>query len=94
MTLKPSSRKDKKYQIQTPSGKTVHFGAKGYSDFTQHKDPKRKQAYILRHQAREDWRDPETAGFWAKNLLWNKTTLSASLKDTIRRFPKLNYLKR
>lgn len=85
MTLKPSTRKDKKWMIQTPSGKTVHFGSKGYSDYTQHKDPKRKEAYIHRHQAREDWNDPETAGFYARWLLWNKPTLSASIKDMIRR---------
>lgn len=85
MTLKLSTRKDKKYQIQTPSGKTIHFGAKGYSDFTQHKDPKRKEAYIRRHQTRENWNDPETAGFYARWLLWNKPTLSASIKDMIRR---------
>lgn len=85
MTLKLSTRKDKKYQIQTPSGKTIHFGAKGYSDYTQHKDPKRKEAYIRRHQTRENWNDPETAGFYARWLLWNKPTLSASIKDMIRR---------
>jgi len=29
--------------------KTTHFGASGYSDFTQHKDEKRKQRYLERH---------------------------------------------
>ena len=32
------STRSKKYMITTPSGKTIHFGAKGYSDYTIHKD--------------------------------------------------------
>ncbi len=31
-----SGRQSKKWQVKTPSGKTVHFGASGYEDYTQH----------------------------------------------------------
>jgi hypothetical protein len=71
-----------------PSGKTVHFGAAGYSDFTDHHDEERKQRYLDRHSDRENWTaaGSETAGFLSRWLLWNKQTLAASVRDTNRRF--------
>jgi hypothetical protein len=67
---------------------TVHFGATGYQDYTQHKDPARKARYIQRHNRRERWgRDATaTAGFWSRWLLWNRPSLRASILDTQRRF--------
>ena len=32
---------------------TISFGVSGYSDYTKHKDPDRKQRYIARH-SKED----------------------------------------
>lgn len=49
------------------SYKAVHFGAKGYEDYTTHKNPTRKLNYIVRHYpggSDEDWDDINTAGFW------------------------------
>ena len=68
--------------------KTVHFGAEGYSDYTKHKDKERMQRYSARHKARENWAKSgiETAGFWSKWILWNKPSLSASIKDVEKRF--------
>ena len=90
--LKRSTRKDKKYQVtfSTPKGqKTVHFGARGYYDFTKHKDPKRKESYIARHgNNNENWEDAETAGFWALHLLWNKETIEESITDIENRHKK------
>ena len=53
------------------------------SDFTimRHKDEKRKENYIKRHEKREDFNDLSTPGFWAKNLLWNKPTIEQSIED-------------
>ena len=72
-------------------GPTVHFGATGYQDFTQHGDEKRKAAYLARHEARETWtlQGVKSAGFWARWLLWNKPSLSASIADVNRRFKGL-----
>ena len=70
--------------------KTVSFGQKGAADFTTHKDSERKQRYLARHRAREDWTDPRPAGFWAANLLWNKPSIAASAKDIERRFPGIS----
>lgn len=61
--------------------KTIQFGAVGYEDFTTHGDIQRKMNYIQRHQAREDFNNPMTAGALSFHLLWNKRTLSASYKD-------------
>ena len=83
-----SDRPDKKYFIITSSGKRVYFGAKGYEDFTIHKDDKRKSLYITRHSKTENWAKSgiDTAGFWSRWLLWNKPTIEASYSDIKRRF--------
>lgn len=87
ITLKKSKDGKHKYEANI-DGKTIKFGAKGYSDYTIHKDPKRKQRYLKRHSTNEDWSKSgiDTAGFWAKHLLWNKPTISASIKDIEKRF--------
>ena len=66
--------------------KTVHFGANGYSDYTIHKDPERKQRYIKRHQKNENWGDPMRPGTLAFYILWNKPTIKESIKDYKKKF--------
>ena len=74
------------------NGPTVHFGATGYQDFTQHGDVDRKAAYLLRHESRENWtlKGVESAGFWSRYMLWNKPSLRASAADVRRRFTNLS----
>ena len=89
--LSESDRKDKKYMIDEPDNEdfnTVHFGARGYSDYTLHKDKMRKRAYILRHKPRENWGKSgiDTSGWWAYWVLWNKPTIEESIKDIEKRF--------
>jgi len=74
------------YDKNEDKQKTIHFGAKGYEDFTIHGDNERKYRYIDRHKGKEDWNDPFTAGFWALHALWNKPTLQGSLNDIKRNF--------
>ena len=88
--ISPSHQPSKKYKAVIDNRKTVHFGLKNASDFTIHKDAERKQRYINRHRKNEDWSDPQTAGFYAKNILWNKPTIQASIKDTNQRFKGLH----
>jgi len=80
--LSESDKIDKKFMVRIEN-KTIHFGQRGASDYTIHKDYDRMLRYVARHQAREDWTISgiKTAGFWSKHLLWNKTTLNASIKD-------------
>jgi hypothetical protein len=93
--LGKSNRTNKKYYVrELDSNKTVHFGDSRYEDYTQHKDENRKIAYLNRHQKREDWNDPSTAGFWSRWLSWNKPTIKESIKDIQDRFKiKLKLLK-
>jgi hypothetical protein len=69
-------------------GKTVHFGAAGYSDYPTHKDAERKQRYINRHKAKENWTKSgiKTAGFWSRWLLWGQPSISASIKAIENKF--------
>ena len=86
MKVFPSNRKGKKYML-TYNGKKIHFGQEGASDFTIHKDPKRKASYIARHRKRENWNDPTTAGFWSKHLLWNTpNSIAYNMRITHKRF--------
>ena len=66
--------------------KTIYFGSAGMSDFTKHRDEKRKQLYINRHKKRENWDVPDTAGSLARWVLWNKKTLRESIADYKKRF--------
>ena len=50
--LSKSPKSDKKFRIVTPSGRSIDFGAKGYSDFTLHKNPQRMRLYVQRHGGR------------------------------------------
>ena len=91
--LHPSDKPDKKYYalFQTDSGreKKVYFGAAGMKDFTRYPAAVRqihKEAYLARHKVTEDWNQPDTPGSLARWILWNKTTVRASLADYKRRF--------
>ena len=90
IVITKSKTKDKKYDAIIDGKKTIHFGAKGYSDFTIHKDEERKDRYINRHKKTENWNNPKTAGFYAKNILWNKKSVKASVEDTNKRFKNIH----
>jgi hypothetical protein len=60
-----SDKVGKKYYIITNDNKKVYFGASEYEHFTEgHLDERRKLAYISRHRKNEDWKNPNTAGYW------------------------------
>ena len=86
----PATDNKHKYYIITSSGCKVNFGAKGFEDFTMHKDEERKQRYINRHKKRESqfWNKSgiDSPSFWALFLLWNKPTIKQSYEDIKRRF--------
>lgn len=90
LKLIPSPNPKKKWRVLIEDDgkeRTVDFGAKGYEDYTQHKDPKRRELYIKRHSGMgEDWNDPLTAGFWSRWLLWSQPTIQESLKYIKKRF--------
>ena len=91
--IKKATNPDNKYMavVHKPNGrtKTVQFGAAGMSDYTKHKDPQRKQRYLDRHRKNEDWTNYETEGFYAKQILWNKPTITESIRDTNNKFKNI-----
>ena len=80
ITIKKSDNPNKKIMALIKN-KKIHFGAKMYEDYTKHKDPERKKAYLSRHK-KDNYTNPLYAGFYATNLLWNKPTLKESIKNT------------
>ena len=92
VVISPSKNKSKKFDALINGSKTISFGQKGASDYTKHKDKDRKNRYIDRHKAREDWNasGAKSAGFYSKHILWNKPTLKASIDDINKRFKVLN----
>jgi hypothetical protein len=78
--IKPSKLKTKKFTATFYDGKkkvkTTHFGAKGYSDFTIHKDPKKN----------EDFEDYMSAGSLSRYILWEKPDLQKSIAFYKKRF--------
>lgn len=80
-----------KFKAIFPEGRTVHFGRKGYSDYTIHKDAARMKRYLTRHGARgtrssrrENWgrSGQYTAGFWSRWLLWSRPSFRGALART------------
>ena len=82
----PNSKK--KFKVILPDGKSVKFGARGYSDYTIHKNKERMGRYLSRHKAREDWtrKGIDTAGFWSRWILWSKPSLRGAVKHTENKF--------
>lgn len=66
----PSTRKDKKYMVLAPTGKYIHFGAKGYKDYTSHRNPARL-ANFQKRNARWKNAPTYTPAWLAYHLLWN-----------------------
>lgn len=77
----------KKYRVKfIENGRHVDFGARGYDDYTVHKDDVRRASYIRRHMAHENWKDIYSAGFWSRWLLWEKKTLKEAKENITKRF--------
>lgn len=51
--IRRSPNPRKKFRATLEDGRFVDFGARGYSDYTKHKNPSRKKAYLLRHGAKK-----------------------------------------
>jgi hypothetical protein len=75
-----------------PKQFTIHFGANGMMDYTKYyKQDKevakiKRESYLARHKANENWNDPTTAGSLSRWILWNLPTLDASVKDFKKKF--------
>jgi len=76
----PSKAKNKKFSIYVMKDgkkKLINFGNTNYEDYTQHKDEKRRQAYLKRARGIKDkdgnltYKDKNTANYWSYHYLWD-----------------------
>jgi len=79
------------FDIDREKIKSVNFGLKGGNTFIEHKNTRTKDAWIARHRVTGDWTKPDTASSLAFHILWNKTTLSASYNDYLKKFNLKKY---
>lgn len=91
VVLTKSPRAQKKWRVTFPSdgGSHVDFGARGYSDFTIHKDPRRMRRYVERHaRGGETWTKDglRTPGFWARWLLWSRPSIEEASRFMEKKF--------
>ena len=93
--LHKSDKPDKKFfvEVESQAGNRirVYFGDAKSKDYTLYSPLEReehKRRYIQRHSKTEDWTSSgrESAGFYARWILWNKPTVAASLRDMKARF--------
>ena len=82
--LKPNKpmlswKKDKKMVVLAIKGgiqKVVHFGQKGYEDYTMHGDKKRRANYLKRSAGIRNKKgkltknDKFSPNYWARKILW------------------------
>lgn len=47
--LSKSPTSTKKFRVVFEDGSSIDFGARGYSDYTKHKNPMRMKSYVRRH---------------------------------------------
>lgn len=73
--------------------KKTYFGAVGYNDYTLYTANEgsvianiHKERYLKRHKKDLKTDDPTRAGYLSYYILWNKPTISASIRDYRRRF--------
>ena len=89
MKIQPSTRKGKRFMVTFSNGVTTHFGMAGAKTYIDEGDKAKREAYLKRHRARENWDDPYSAGALSRFLNWNKPTLKESMADFMKRFPNV-----
>ena len=91
MKIENSKRKDKRFLATFADGTKVHFGAKDASTFIDGKRSEtERQNYLKRHDVREDFNNPKSAGSISANLLWGKSkSLEKNHQDFMKKF-KIN----
>ncbi len=80
-TLKKSNRKEKRFVIEMPQYKhSHHFGSDVGQTFIDHKDEKKKSAWIARHKKDKGWDNKHSGIYHSRKLLWSEDTLTKSIK--------------
>ena len=90
--IKPSKNKNKKIDAIIDGKKKVSFGASGYSDYTIHKDPDRKERYIARH-SKEDWSKSniDSPAWMSRFILWEKPSLQSAINSANKKYSNVRF---
>jgi hypothetical protein len=71
---------------ETDKIKNTDFGATGMDDYIRTGDKEARERYRTRHKKDLLTQDPTRAGYLSWYILWNKETMSASVRDYKSRF--------
>jgi hypothetical protein len=78
--LKKSNRKGKRFEIIMDTH-SHHFASDVGKTFIDHKDDKKKEAWIARHKNDKNYNSKHSGIFHSRKLLWSKPTLKEAIKD-------------
>ena len=85
MDLKKSSRKGKRF-MAIINEKKYHFGLENGSTYIDHHDKTKRDNYIKRHSARENWNEINP-GSLSRFILWGEhTKIEKNVRDYIKKF--------
>ena len=93
IVIKRSKNPKKKYDAVVDGDKIISFGASGYSDYTLHKDPARKENYIKRH-SHEDWSRANvlSAAWLSRFMLWEKPSLEEAVRNANQKYTDVHFI--
>jgi len=93
ISITRSPRAEKKWRATFEHDGTVgktrfhtDFGASGYEDFTQHKDPERARLYRMRHAKDLVTKNPTKAGYLSYYVLWSGPNFEENVRKYKNRF--------
>ena len=98
--IKKSMKRDKTYDAIIKNNndiKTISFGQDGASDYTMHKDSKRKQLYIKRHEKREESRWTFSIdnilypSFYSRWITWEMKTIEEAVKELNKKYTTVKF---
>ena len=78
--LKKSNRKGKRFEI-IMDDHSHHFASDVGKTFIDHKDEKKKDAWIQRHKGDNNYNSKHSGIYHSRKLLWSKPTLKEAIKE-------------
>ena len=71
-----TGKKGQVYVMKDGKKRLIHFGDSNMSDFTKHKDPKRRKSYLARSggirnkEGKLTANDKNSANYWSRKINW------------------------
>jgi hypothetical protein len=90
LQILPSNNKNKRYDAffiddNDKLYKKISFGSPTMENYTMHGDKDRRYRYLVRHNKRENWNTPFSAGSLSRHILWGD---SKNINKNISSFKK------